>query len=351
MGHSADTIDVRSDEKFDEKHLTEFLKGKLPGSDQPLVVRQFPGGKANLTYHLDYGSHEYVLRRPPLGPVAPGAHDMAREYRVLSVLHEAFPQAPKAFLFSDDNSIIGAPFFVMERHTGVVVRTTMPPEFAHIPDGGRQMSIALADALAHLHAVDYESLGLGELGKPEGFIERQVAGWHHRWEAAKHTEIPAMDEIYQWLIDNLPQSGKPTLVHNDYKLDNVMLAEDNPNQIKAIFDWDMCTLGDPLSDLGALLCYWVEATDPSFFRQSAMMPIDDSFLTRKELVARYAETSGRDVSAIKFYHVLGIFRLAGIVAQIYIRFVKGQTQDQRFAAYGDMIPALAAFAQGIIQER
>lgn len=351
MGHNADTIDVRSDEQFDEKHLTEFLKGKLPGSDQPLVIRQFPGGKANLTYHLDYGTHEYVLRRPPLGPVAPGAHDMAREYRVLSVLHQSLPQAPKAFLFSDDQSIVGAPFFVMERHRGVVVRTKLPTEYAHIPDAGGQMSMALADALAHLHAVDYKSLGLGELGKPEGFIERQVGGWQKRWEAAKHTEIPAVDQIYHWLVENMPQSDEPTLVHNDYKLDNVMLAEDDPSKIKAIFDWDMCTLGDPLSDLGALLCYWVEPTDPSFFRQSAMMPINESFLTRKELVARYAETSGRDVSAIQFYHVLGIFRLIGIVAQIYIRFVKGQTQDKRFAAYGDMIPALATFALGVIQER
>ncbi len=351
MNPSADTISVRSDEKFDEQKITNFLKGKLEGSDNPLIVRQFPGGKANLTYHLDYGSHEYVLRRPPLGPVALGAHDMAREYRVLSVLHQAFPQAPKAYLFSDDESIVGAPFFVMARHKGVVVRTEMPSGYSHLPEAGKQMSIALADALAEFHKVDYTSLGLESLGRPEGFIERQVAGWHKRWEAAKHKDILEMDEIYKWLNDNMPQSSAATLVHNDYKLDNVMLATNDPGKIEAIFDWDMCTLGDPLADLGALLCYWVDPNDPPFFKQSTMMPVDDSFLTRKELVVRYAETSGRDVSEISFYHILGLFRLVGIAAQIYIRYLKGQTQDKRFAMFGDMIPALTQFAVGIIRAR
>ncbi|MBT3478062.1 MAG: phosphotransferase family protein [Candidatus Marinimicrobia bacterium] len=349
MNHNADTISVRSEEQFDEQKLADFLKDKLEGSDKPLTVRQFPGGKANLTYHLDYGSHEYVLRRPPLGPVAPSAHDMGREFSVLSVLHKSFPFAPRAFLFSDNSDIVGAPFFIMERHTGVVVRTKVPSIYDDIPDAGQQMSTALADALAKLHKVDYKSLGLESLGKPEGFIERQVAGWYKRWEAAKHTDIPEMDEIHKWLNDNMPSSGPAVLVHNDYKLDNVMLASDNPGKIEAIFDWDMCTLGDPLADLGALLCYWVDPDDPPFFKQSAMMPMDNTFLTRKELVERYAETSGRDVSEITFYHILGLFRLVGIAAQIYIRFLKGQTQDKRFAIFGDMIPALTQFAVGIIR--
>ena len=351
MSHNVDTISVRADEQFDEQKLGDFLKGKLEGSENPLTVRQFPGGKANLTYHLDYGPHEYVLRRPPLGPVAPSAHDMEREYSVLSVLHKSFPLAPKAYLFSDDESIIGTPFFIMERHTGIVVRTKIPTEFANQSNAGRQMSIALVDALAEFHKVDYESLGLQSLGKPEGFIERQVAGWHKRWEAAKHKDISEMDEIHHWLNDNMPQASAATLVHNDYKLDNVMLAVNNPGKIEAIFDWDMCTLGDPLADLGALLCYWVDPDDPPLFKQSAMMPMDDSFLTRKELVARYTETSRRDVSEISFYHILGLFRLVGIAAQIYIRYLKGQTHDKRFAMFGDMIPALTQFAVGIIRGR
>ena len=215
MSHNVDTISVRADEKFDELKLSDFLKGKLEGSENPLHVRQFPGGKANLTYHLDYGSHEYVLRRPPLGPVAPTAHDMAREYSVLSVLHNTFPLAPKAYLFSDEESIVGAPFFIMNRHSGIVVRKNMPSEFADEPLAGRQMSIALADALAEFHKVDYESLGLQSLGKPDGFIDRQIEGWSKRWEAAKHKDIREMDEIYNWLNDHKPLSSESALVHND----------------------------------------------------------------------------------------------------------------------------------------
>ena len=340
-----DTIEVRSDERFDEARLAEYLRSKLPGSENPLCVRQFGGGAANLTYLLDYGTHEYVLRRPPLGPVAKSAHDMAREYKVLSVLHRAFPYAPRAFLFCEDPTFIGADFFVMERQHGVVVRRKLPAAFAHLPDAPRQMSGAMVDALAQLHAVDYAALGLADLGKPEGFVERQIEGWYKRWQAAKEKELPEMDSIYQWLKENLPPSTGFSLVHNDYKLDNVMLASDDPGQLVAIFDWDMCTLGDPLSDLGALLCYWTEPTDPPYFQDMAMMPTGDlGFMTRQELVERYAEQSGRSVHNIDFYHTLGLFRLVVIIAQIYIRYARGQTKDERFAAFGPMIPLMARAA-------
>ena len=346
-----DTIDVRPDEQFDEVRLAAYLRGQLPGSENPLTVRQFGGGAANLTYLLDYGSHEYVLRRPPLGPVAKSAHDMAREYKVLSVLHQALPVAPRAFLYGDDPALIGADFFVMERRKGVVVRRKLPPPFAHLPDAPRRMSEAMVDALAELHAVDFAALGLGDLGKPEGFIERQVEGWYKRWHAAKEADLPDMDHIYHWLKANLPSSTDVTLVHNDYKLDNVMLAEHDPGRLVAIFDWDMCTLGDPLSDLGALLCYWTEPSDAPYFQQMAMMPTGDlGFLTRRELVERYAAKSGRSVHNINFYHTLGLFRLVVIIAQIYIRYVRGQTQDARFAAFGPMIPLMAKAAVEVMRE-
>lgn len=337
-----ETIPVRSDEQFDVRQLGDYLAGKLPGSDQPLTVRQFGGGAANLTYLLDYGSHEYVLRRPPLGPVAASAHDMSREFRVLSVLYQAFPYAPRAFLFCDDESVIGAPFFVMERRHGVVVRKSMPEAFAGQPDAGRRMSEALVDALAEFHAVDYEALGLSDLGKPDGFIDRQIEGWNRRWHAARTTDLADMDAVYAWLKANQPDNAFVSLVHNDYKLDNVMLAANDPGRIVAIFDWDMCTLGDPLSDLGALLTYWTEPEDPPYLQATAMMPVGyPGFLSRSELVTRYAEKSGRAVEHIHFYHALGLFRLTVIVAQIYIRYRRGQTQDPRFAAMEMMIPALA----------
>lgn len=342
-----DTISVRPDERFDEQRLAEYLRGRLPGAENPLTVRQFGGGAANLTYLLDYGSHQYVLRRPPLGPVPKGAHDMRREYRVLSVLHSAFPLAPRAFLFCEDPEVIGANFFVMERREGIVVRRHLPEIFADIPDAPQRMAGAMIDALADLHAVNYTELGLETLGKPKGFITRQIEGWYRRWHNAKLEDLPMMDTVYQWLKENQPEEGPPSLVHNDYKLDNVMLAPDDPGRIVAIFDWDMCTLGDPFSDLGALLSYWVQPNDPPHFKALAMMPLDDRFPTRDELVARYAERSGRDVSNIRFYHTLGLFRVAVIIAQIFIRYHRGQTKDQRFAAFGPLIPLVAKAAYDV----
>ncbi|MBI1277915.1 MAG: phosphotransferase [Anaerolineaceae bacterium] len=340
-----DTIAMRPDEQLDESRLGNYLRDKLQGADQALSIRQFGGGAANLTYLLDYGTQQYVLRRPPLGPVAPSAHDMAREYRVLSVLYQAFRYAPRAYLLCEDNSLIGAPFFIMERRNGLVVRRSIPGEYAAIIDAPQKMSFALVDALAEFHAVDYQALGLETLGKPDGFIERQIEGWYGRWNKAKVDDIAEMDGVYKWLKDHLPPASAATLVHNDYKLDNVMLAYDDPGKLVAIFDWDMCTLGDPLADLGALLTYWTEPSDAPYLQMTAMMPVgDERFPSRAALVERYAQRSGRDVSHIRFYHTLGIYRLVVICAQIYIRYKRGQTQDQRFESFGMMIPLLAKAA-------
>jgi aminoglycoside phosphotransferase (APT) family kinase protein len=349
---SDDTISVRPDERFDEERLAVYLKGELPGADRLLRVRQFGGGAANLTYLLDYGIVEYVLRRPPLGPVARSAHDMGREYSVLSVLHRVYPYAPRAFLYCDDVAIIGAPFFIMERKRGVVVRRSLPDAFANIPDAPRRMSEALVEALAEFHAIDYVAVGLGELGRPEGFVERQIEGWYRRWQAATTgtamTGLPEMERVYQWLRDHRPLTAGHSLVHNDYKLDNVMLAADDPGRLVAVFDWDMCTLGDPLADLGALLAYWTEPSDPSYFQAISMMPASElGFLTRAELIARYAESSGRSVENVHFYHALGLYRLAVILAQIYVRYLRGQTQDARFAAFGELIPLTIRAAEAV----
>lgn len=343
-----DTIAVRPDEQLDEERLAAYLQGKLEGAKRPFSIRQFGGGAANLTYLLDYGTHEYVLRRPPLGPVAKSAHDMGREYSVLSVLWQAFPLAPRAFLYCDDSAVIGAPFFVMERRHGVVVRRSIPPVFAALPDAAHRMSQAMVDALAAFHAVDYQAIGLQNLGKPEGFVERQIEGWYKRWHGAKLQDSADMDAVYHWLKTHIPPTTGHSLVHNDYKLDNVMLSADDPGKMIAIFDWDMCTVGDPLCDLGALLCYWTEPTDPPHFQAMAMMPIGDlGFMSRAQLVERYAEKSGRSVHHIAFYHALGLFRLTVIIAQIFIRFHRGQTQDQRFEAFGPMIELSARAAREV----
>ena len=347
---NSDTISVRPDEAFDENHLREYLIGKLDGSSNNLSVRQFGGGKANLTYLLDYGSHQYVLRRPPLGPLAPTAHDMSREYKVLSVLYKKFPYAPQALHLCEDEEIIGSPFFIMERKVGTVIRKRLPKNFNEQNNGPTSISKQLIKTLAEFHMVDYSEIGLDDLGKPIGFVERQVSGWKKRWDNAKHEDLDSVEKIYSWLIKNIPNNNQFSIIHNDYKLDNVMFDNNDPGKITAIFDWDMCTLGDPLCDLGSLLSYWCTPSDPAFFQQASTMPIDDRFYSREKLVNEYAAISGYDVSNIRFYHVLGLYRLIGIAAQIYIRFLRGQTKDDRFAIFGDMIDLVSRHGIDLIAD-
>jgi aminoglycoside phosphotransferase (APT) family kinase protein len=333
-------IDVRPDERFDEVRLAGLLRGRLEVSDAPLVVRQFGGGHANLTYLLRFGdgpqTREYVLRRPPLGPVAPGSHDMSREHRVLAVLWRAFPLAPRSYLYCDDASVIGAPFFVMERRHGVVVRGGIPPEFGGGRDAvaNRKLSEVVVDVLADFHAVDAARAGLGDLGRPEGFLQRQVQGWSERWERSRVEPNPLADELQRWLLDNLPVSPPPTLLHNDWRLDNMAVASDDPGRCVAVYDWDMCTRGDPLADLGTVLAVWYEPDEvPSTL--NPMPTTTAGFLSRAEAGKRYAEHSGRDVGALAYYLVFGTFKMAVVLQQIYVRFHRGQTQDQRFAGMGE----------------
>jgi aminoglycoside phosphotransferase (APT) family kinase protein len=345
-------IAVRPDERFDEARLLRYLRGKLPGAERAMTVRQFAGGKANLTYLLTFGeSIEYVLRRPPLGTYAPSAHDMGRENRVLSVLPDAFPFAPRVYHYCEDEAIIGAPFIIMQRCHGIVIRAKMPARFAANPSAPQLLSEALVDTLAAFHAVDYEALGLSQLGRPDGFIKRQVEGWWRRWRAAAD-ENPQVHKIYRWLGHHLPDTDYHSLVHNDYKLDNTMFAADDPARVVAILDWDMCTLGDPLSDLGTLLTYWTQPGDSESVRAIGAMPAGDyDFYTRAQILSRYAEKSGRDLSNIQFYHLLGIFRLLVILQQIYIRYLQGYTKDRRFATLGDAVKGLVAWALELMESR
>ena len=343
-----ETIPIRADENFDQQRLAAYLRGKLPGSEQALAVVQFGGGHANLTYLLRFGEQEYVLRRPPLGPVAPSAHDMGREYRVLSVLHRVYAAAPRAFLYCDDAGLIGAPFFVMERRRGTVVRLTIPPEFGGGTDAhaNRRMSEVLIDALADLHQADYRAVGLDTLGKPDRFLRRQIDGWAQRYERSRTREIASVDRLVAWLRAEQPASPSPTLLHNDWRLDNVMLASDDPGRCVAVFDWDMCTLGDPLADLGTLLASWREAGEEIGGMTAGAMPSSvPGFLTRGEAVARYAARRAVDVAGVPFYYVFGLFKVAVVLQQIFHRYHVGQTQDARFAAFDQVVETLFARAE------
>jgi aminoglycoside phosphotransferase (APT) family kinase protein len=342
-------IEVREGEQLDASALADFLRGRLEGTDRPLTIRQFGGGHANLTYLLRFGegegATEYVLRRPPLGPVAPSSHDMHREYRALSRLWRAFPPAPRAFLYEKDPGLIGADFVVMERRHGVVVRTAIPPEFGggDDPVANRRISEAVVDSLAEFHAVDPVAVGLEGLGRPEGFLERQVRGWTERWERARVRDLPIAEEVAGWLLANLPAATRSTLLHNDWKLDNMALAPDDPGRCAAVYDWDMCTLGDPLADVGTLLALWSNPGEP--FAASNPMPTQVAgFMTREQAAARYAERSGGDVASLAYYVCFGTFKMAVVLQQIYVRYHRGQTRDERFKGLGDAAEALFRLA-------
>ncbi len=346
-GDPPETIPIRSGEDFDHERLRAYLQGKLPGSEGPLEILQFAGGHANLTYLLRFDTVEYVLRRPPIGPVAPGAHDMGREFRVLSVLYRAYPLAPRAFLYCEDPQVIGAPFFVMERRRGVVVRRTIPPQFGsgEDPRANRRISEVLIDTLADLHGVDPRSVGLHTLGKPEGFLQRQVEGWMARYERAKTKELPVVGEVYRWLAVNLPPSAPPALLHNDWRLDNIMLDAADPGRCVAVFDWDMCTNGDPLADLGTLLSAWVQPGEATGGQWTTMPSTAPGFLTRAEAVERYGKRRGVDVSRVPYYYVFGLFKMAVVLQQIYYRYHVGQTRDERFAPFEQVAEFLFCIAR------
>ena len=333
----SDLIEVRSDERFDVDRLTNWLeeRGDLP--DGRPNVAQFGGGKANLTYLLTFpDGQELVMRRPPLGPVAPGAHDMAREFHVLSRLWQAFDKAPRAVAFCEEESVIGSPFFLMERRDGIVVRGDVPKRFGGGDDSkaNRKLSEVVVDTLAEFHAVDPADCGLGDFGHPEGFLARQVGGWARRWENAKHEDNHVADEVASWLMDELPAEGRVTLLHNDWRLDNMAVSPEDPGQCVAVYDWDMATRGDPLADLGTLMGSWF---DPGEAPESlGMMPTQsEGWMDRSEAVARYARGSGVHPADIDWYLVFGAWKLGVILQQIYIRWLRGQTRDSRFADLDD----------------
>ncbi len=340
-GITPELVDVRADERFDEELLADYLRGRLPGSSGPLTVRQFARGKANLTYLLSYGdpggvATEYVLRRPPLGPVAPGSHDMGREFRVLSTLWQAFPLAARAYLFCDDESVIGAPFFVMERRRGVVVQGKVPAVFGagEDPECNRKLSEVVVDTLAEFHAVEPGAGGLDDLGRPEGFVDRQLQGWIERWVRARHQPNPLVDELAGWLRNTKPPSQPPTLLHNDWRLDNMAVDPRDPGRCVAVYDWDMCTRGDPFADVGTLMACWFDRDEQSVLLDP-MPTHTPGFLSRSQAITRYGVKSGRDVSGMGWYVVFGTFKMGVILQQIYIRWLKGQTRDERFATMGD----------------
>ncbi|MQT30137.1 phosphotransferase family protein [Pseudomonas helleri] len=343
---------IRSGEELDASQIDSYLKAHIPGLSGQPTISQFPGGASNLTYLLEYPGVELVLRRPPFGHKAKSAHDMGREFRILNQLKNAFPYCPKAYAHCTDTSLIGSEFYVMERVKGIILRSDLPRELALSADDTRTLCKSFIDKLVELHRVDYAACGLGELGKPEGYVQRQISGWSDRYEKALTPDAPLWKEVKAWLNAKMPAGhSTPAIVHNDFRFDNVILDPNNPMQIIGVLDWELTTIGDPLMDLGNTLAYWIEADDPAPVQLMRRQPSNaPGMLTRREFVDYYAERSGIQVDNYDFYYTYGLFRLAGIVQQIYYRYYHGQTQDKRFAPFVHMNALLEQMSLKVIHQ-
>lgn len=355
MSLSPEVAPVRPGEQLDGATLEAWLRPRLaevlPEVGGALEIQQFPNGSANLTYLLRVGTGELVLRRPPMGEIAPGAHDMKREFKVLSRLWRQFDRAPRAYLFCDDRAILGADFFVMERRRGEVVRTALPDAMRDHAGVGRRIAFALVEAMAELHALDPAACALADLGRPEGFIERQLSGWARRWELSRFDDSsPEMERLHRRLVAEMPAMSRVSIVHNDLKLDNCQFDPASPDRVTSIFDWDMTTLGDPLIDLGTLLNYWPDPADPPDASRASHPGLTQMGLpTRREIIARYAALAGVEVAAVRWWEAFALWKTVVVVQQLHRRWVRGESTDPRMATIADRIPALIRAATVVFQ--
>ena len=337
---------VRAGEELDVTALAAYLDREL-GTQGALAVEQFPGGHSNLTYLVRHGDREYVLRRPPFGSKVKTAHDMGREVAVLSKLAPIYKRAPAVIAFEGEGTVLGAPFYLMERRRGVILRRDLPPGL----DGAqiRRMCEMLIDALVELHQVDYAAAGLGDFGKPAGYVERQVKGWIERYAGSQTDELPAMTEVGPWLEAHKPGDGAPALIHNDFKFDNAIFTPEL-DRITAVLDWEMSTIGDPLMDFGTALSYWMQADDAALFQQPLFgVTTRPGMPPRTEIAKRYLERSGRRTDSIVFYYAFGLYKTAVILQQIYYRYAKGLTKDPRFAPFIMVVRAIGDQARAAIE--
>jgi aminoglycoside phosphotransferase (APT) family kinase protein len=346
------TIPVRDGEELDRERIEARLRAELP--DLPagrLEISQFPTGSSNLTYLLAVGPWRAVLRRPPLGPVPPRAHDMEREAGILRRLSPAFPLAPRSLLVCNDPAVLDVPFHVMEYREGTVIARDFPAGVEVTDALCGQFAEVVLDTLIELHGVDYREAGLADLGHPEGFLERQVRGWMGRYEGSRTDESPDVAALTGWLSAHIPESPPATIIHNDFHLKNLLFDRNDPRRIRAVLDWEMTTVGDPLMDLAVFLSYWVEPDDPQSLRRIfAAVTTRPGFPTRRELVERYGERSGREVSRMDWYLPFAYFKLAVILQQIYARWKRGQTRDPRFSEFGPAIVQIVEHAHRLMRD-
>ena len=321
--------------------LAGFLESEVGELRGPLEAEVIAGGRSNLTYRVGDGHRHWVVRRPPLAHVLPTAHDMAREWRVISALQGTGIPVPGAVALCTDASVIGAPFYVMDYVEGHVVRDALPAEWPDSAATRRSMSTALIDVLLRLHAIEPAAVGLADFGRPAGFLERQVRRWWQQWEASKTRELPAIEELHSRLAAGVPEQSAPGVVHGDYRFDNVIFDSHDPGRIAAVVDWEMSTIGDPLCDLGLLIVYWVTGPDdPAATALPGRADLGAGFMRRDEVVATYAARSNRDLGALEWYIALGYYKLAIIAEGIHARFLMGMTVGEGFETMGPAVPLL-----------
>ncbi len=349
MNQVSVTQNCREQDRLPEKALVDYLskQGVELFKDLPndgLHIEQLTGGASNLTYRLRSGDSAYVLRRPPPGTKAKSAHDMARESRVLSAIQSSFSYAPKVYLLCEDESVIGSPFFIMQAMAGMSVGKKMP--VATTAEQNQKLCENWIRRLSELHQLDITAPELARLGKPDGYVERQLNGWTERYRKAKTDDVPDIDFVADWLQQHLPkESGYAGLIHNDFKFDNFLLDPVDPSEIIGVLDWEMSTLGDPLMDIGCSLAYWVESNDPVEMQMIRRMPTHlPGMYTRRQMFEGYCQAMGFEKVDMAPYYVFGLFRLAGIAQQIYYRFYHGQTNNPMFKDFGKLVGILVAAA-------
>ena len=341
---------VRKGEELDWDALDQHLKGVIANLQGKPDISQFHGGNSNLTYRLKYGTEDLVIRRPPFGTKAKSAHSMIREYRIMNSLKPVYPSVPDTLYYSDDESIIGSEFYVMRKVEGTVINDAIPPEWQYTAEDTRRFCISFWEKLIELHQVDYMAIGLGDFGNPDGYAKRQILGWNGRYERAITADVSKFNDVRNWLVDNIPaESGRHSILHGDFRIDNVILDKHDPCNILAVLDWEICALGDPLMDLGNALAYWTQADDPDYLKQLIMQPsAAPGMLNRRQILDFYQQRTGIDTSDFTFYEVYGYWRNTVILQQIYYRYFHGQTQDQRFRIFGGLVQRLGEHCRRLI---
>lgn len=337
---SDEAIRIRLGEELDLYRLNKFLQEEWPAFGEILEVLQFPGGFSNLTYLLSTKDKQYVLRRPPFGANIKSAHDMSREFDVLNLLYQTYKKIPAPLFYYDHDDVIGAPFYIMERVKGIILRDKPPENITLTPDWMELISRASVVNLVELHQLDIHNTGLVDLGKPEGYVQRQVEGWINRYHNARTDRIKSIEKIIKWIPENMPDSYQASFIHNDYKYDNIVLNPDKMDEIIAVLDWEMATVGDPLMDLGTTLAYWAEPGDNDLLKPFNLTWLPGN-LNRESVVDLYLSERKPATADILFYYVFGCFKVAGIVQQIYTRYKKGHTNDPRFKNLIHVVKAMA----------